>query len=193
MSGPQSAIARVLGPAFTQLPAEVRTAHSGEALVLAGYAQAEVGSGPVNALVRALFGLPRPGRNIPVTVAFATDRNEIDGWKRNFAGRTYSSRLMAGTGRRAGLLVERQNILTNIFALTAEPDRLVLQLAGFAVFGVPLPRFLCPRCIAFESGSADTFTFDITVDLPMIGRLIHYRGTLDMPAVSGLSSARDDG
>jgi hypothetical protein len=193
MSAPPSAIAQVLGPAFERLSPEVRAAHSGESLILAGYAQAEVGSGRLNALVRLLFGLPRPGWNIPVTVAFATDRNGIDNWKRNFAGRTYSSRLIAGTGRRAGLLVERQNILTNIFALSVGPDRLVLQLTGFALFGVPLPRFLSPRCIAFETGSAGTFTFDIVVDLPAIGRLIHYRGTLEMPDGRGYSSASDDG
>lgn len=86
--------------------------------------------------------------------------------------------MRAGTALRAGLLVERQGIITSIFQLTGQVDRLEFRLSGFALFGVPLPRWLAPSCIATEAGRGGSFTFDITVDLPLIGRLIHYRGEL---------------
>ena len=71
-----------------------------------------------------------------------------------------------------------------MFRLTVDDDqRLILQLVASAILGVPQPRWLAPRCFAFETGSGGKFTFDITVDLPIFGRLIRYWGIMDMPAV----------
>jgi len=41
-----------------------------------------------------------------------------------------------------------------------------------------LPRALMPPTICFESGDGDRFVFDIDVEFPLIGQLIHYRGWL---------------
>ena len=118
-----SAIARVLGEAFARLPIEVRTAHGGQTLLLAGLASADVGSGWVPALIRTLFGFPRPGRDMPVTIAFSTDAEGRDHWRRDFDGRRYASTMQAGSGRRAGLLVERQQLFTWVFRLSVDADR----------------------------------------------------------------------
>jgi hypothetical protein len=177
-----SAVASVLGDDFARLPAEVRTAHGGETLFLTGRANADVGPGWMPALIRAVFGFPRPGRDMPVTIAFATDASGRDSWRRDFDGRKYSSTMQAGAGRHAGLLVERQQLFTWVFRLTAEDDRLILELVSSAILGIPQPRWLAPRCFAFETGAGGKFTFDITVDLPIFGRLIRYWGAMDLPA-----------
>jgi hypothetical protein len=179
----RSAIARVLGDAFDLLPAELRTAHGGETLLLTGCANADVGRGWVPALIRGLFGFPRSGRDMPVTIAFATDAAGRDSWRRDFDGRKYSSTMQAGSGRHAGLLVERQQLFTWVFRLTTDDDRLILELVSSAILGIPQPRWLVPRCFAFETGVGGKFTFDITVDLPIFGRLIRYWGAMDLPAV----------
>jgi hypothetical protein len=176
-----SAVARVLGADFARLPAEVRTAHSGETLFLTGRANADVGPGWVTAAIRGLFGFPRAGRDMPVTIAFATDVLGRDSWRRDFDGRRYSSTMQAGSGRYAGLLVERQQLFTWVFRLTAENDRLILELVASRVLGIPQPHWLAPRCFAFETGVDGKFTFDITVDLPIFGRLIRYWGVTDLP------------
>jgi hypothetical protein len=178
-----SAIACVLGGDFARLPLQVRTAHSGETLFLTGRANADVGSGWVSALIRGMFGFPRPGRDMPVTIAFATDASGRDTWRRDFDGRRYSSKMQPGSGRHAGLLVERQQLFTWVFRLTADSDRLILELVSSAILGIPQPRWLAPRCFAFETGTDGKFTFDITIDLPVFGRLIHYWGAMNLPAV----------
>jgi hypothetical protein len=180
MNGP-SAIAQVLGAAFDDLAAEVRTVHSGRDLTTSGQAEAFVGANPLSALICLCFGLPRQGTNQPVSVRFLTGADGRDRWWRNFAGRKYSSTLAAGVPG-GGIVIERQGTLTNIFHLTVENRRLAFRLVGFAVLGVPMPGWLRPRCVAYESGAQGQFTFDITVDMPVIGRLIQYRGTMDVPA-----------
>ncbi len=180
MSSP-SAIAQVLGPAFDDLAAEVRTVHSGRDLKTLGKAEASIGPSPLSALICLCFSLPRSGVNQSVSVRFLTGADGRDRWWRNFAGRKYSSILRAGAPG-SGIVIERQGMLTNIFHLTVENHRLAFRLVGFAVLGVPMPGWLRPRCVAYESGAQGCFTFNITVDMPMIGRLIHYRGIMDVPA-----------
>jgi hypothetical protein len=180
----RSAVARVLGDDFARLPVQVRTAHSGETLFLTGRANADVGPGWVPALIRGLFGFPRPGRDMPVSITFATDISGHDSWRRDFDGRRYSSTMEAGSGRHAGLLVERQQLFTWVFRLTAAHDRLILELVSSAILGIPQPRWLAPRCFAFETGADGKFTFDITVDLPIFGRLIRYWGAMDVAVTS---------
>ena len=71
-----------------------------------------------------------------------------------------------------------------MFRLTVDDaGRLILQLVASRILGIPQPRWLAPRCFAVETGSYGKFTFDITVDLPIFGRLIRYWGAMDLPAV----------
>jgi len=178
----RSAVARVLGDAFADLPAEVQSAHCGEMLLLTGKANADVGPGCIPALIRTLFGFPRPGRDMPVSIAFSTDAAGRDSWRRDFDGRRYSSRMEPGSGRRAGLLVERQQLFTWVFRLSVDADRrLILDVVAADILGMPIPWALAPRCHAFETGADGRFTFDITVDLPVFGRLIHYSGVMELP------------
>lgn len=44
--------------------------------------------------------------------------------------------------------------------------------------GMPLPRFCWPIIKAVETGEEGRFRFDVEIGLPVIGRLIRYRGTL---------------
>ena len=45
--------------------------------------------------------------------------------------------------------------------------------------GVPLPRIFWPRVEAFESGEGGVYRFHVEIGLPLIGRLVRYRGSLD--------------
>ena len=81
-----------------------------------------------------------------------------------------------------GLLVERQQLFTWVFRLSVDADRrLILDVVAADVLGMPIPWALAPRCHAFETGGGGEFTFDITVDLPVFGRLIHYSGVMEVP------------
>ena len=177
---PVSAIHQVLGAAFDQLPAEVQAAHDHPGpLLLQGTADVEIGPGFLRWLACALTGLPRRGATQPTTVSLETDAEGIDHWYRNFNGRRYHSTLATGTGRLAGKLVEQQGPMTNVFALEAQSDRLIFRLERFAMLGVFLPAWLSPKCYAEETGHNGKFSFDITIDAPLVGRLVVYRGLLN--------------
>ncbi len=183
-----SAIHRVLGPDFDLLPPEVRDAHDHEGiLVVAGTADVTATKGILPWLICAIVGLPRPGAGQPVTVSLETGVDGADFWQRDFNGRRYKSRLEAGQGRHAGQLVEHQGRMTNIFALAATPERLTFTLVGFAWLGIPLPRWLAPGCEAYETSQNGKFVFDITIDAPLVGRLIGYRGET-LRKTSGISA-----
>ncbi len=176
---PVSAIHQVLGAAFDQLPAEVKAAHDHPGqLLLRGTANVEIGPGFLRWLACVVIGLPRRGNDQPTTVSLETDTKGTDHWHRNFNGRRYHSTLAAGTGRLAGKLVEQQGPMTNVFALEAQPSRLIFRLERFALLGIFLPAWLSPKCYAEETGHDGKFGFDITIDAPIVGRLVVYRGLL---------------
>ena len=53
------------------------------------------------------------------------------------------------------------------------------------MFGCPLPDFLCPRSHASESVGADgQFHFDVPIALPLIGMIVHYKGSLKLVEMS---------
>jgi hypothetical protein len=64
---------------------------------------------------------------------------------------------------------------------------LQLRTISARLFGWPLPDFLRPRSHASETVGADgQFHFDVPIALPLIGTIVHYKGSLkpgrDLPA-----------
>lgn len=169
---------RLLGPTMDLLPDAVRQVHDGQGrLELSGLAQIEMMPGLLPRLICALMGLPKPGRNVPVTVIFErTPRTEY--WQRRFGDRHYASRLTTGTGADTGLLIEQMGMITNVFRIEATADALYLTVVSCRFLGMPMPAWLAPHCKVAEGQNDGDFTFDIPIDLPWLGRLIHYRGRL---------------
>ena len=170
---------QLLGSEFAILPEPVRRLHS-----LAADAGTEGRSDIVAAkgfwpwLICRLAGFPAPGLDVPVTVAFHTDGQGGEFWRRRFAGRRYQSGFSVGNGRYAGLLCERFFGLVFFHRLTPSAQGLRWDLVAWRLLCVPLPRRLLPPTICLESGDGDRFVFDIDVKFPLIGQLIHYRGWL---------------
>lgn len=174
-----SAFREILGERFERLPPLLRRVHdhSGH-LLLTGRATAHIFLWPIGPLICWFVGFPATGQDIAVAVEFNRRAEGRETWHRNFHGRHYISRLRAGRGRDAGLLVETLGSITVMFRLDLEPDRLKLEVVGCKFLGLRLPRSLSPRCVAYESERDGHFLFDIDVRLPLLGRLIVYRGDL---------------
>jgi hypothetical protein len=170
---------QLLGPDFATLPEPVRRLH-GLAVdaTTEGRADIVAAKGFLPSLICKLSGLPGAGRDVPVTVAFHTDGNGAEFWRRSFAGRRYASGFTAGAGRHVGLLCERFFPFVFFHRLTASPQGLQWDLVAWRLLWLPLPRFLMPPAVCFESGDGDRFVFDIDVKFPLIGQLVHYRGWL---------------
>lgn len=142
-----------------------------------GISRVERGGTIPSRLIAALFGLPRSGDNVPVRVTFVQDgAREV--WQREFAGIVFRTTQELGRGKYAGYLIERFGPWHFVLATPSGPGGLRLEPRGMRFLGLPLPSFLWPRVTASETVVDGRFAFDVILDLPLIGRLIRYRGTL---------------
>lgn len=170
----------VLGrDAMARLPEPVRALHSLACrTTTAGLADIVGHSGLTGRLFCWAAGLPSPGHDVPVTVAFEPTGEGREHWRRRFGARRYESTMRAGAGRDAGLLVEHFGLFDLLFQLDVEPAGLRWRTVGWRLFGVGLPRLLMPRVDALESAQDGRFTFDIDVAFAWLGPVLRYKGWL---------------
>jgi hypothetical protein len=169
----------ILGADFECLPPAVRRVHGlSGALTACGFADITPAPGLAAWLICALAGLPRAGRNVPVTVSFHPDGRGGERWKRRFGARRYASTMRAGRGET--LLIERIGPFDLFYRLTPQADGLCWQVTRWRFATLPLPTWTLPTIRCVESGAGERFFFDIDIAFPMIGPVIHYRGWLDL-------------
>jgi hypothetical protein len=172
---------RILGGRFDALPSPVRRLHSLEKPVLtSGLADITAPANLLAWLIGRIAGLPRPGRDIPVSVEFLPDGQGRELWKRRFASRRYASVMVAGEGGDEGLLIERFGPFRLLFRLEPRAEGLAWSLERWRLPGLPLPRWTAPSIECLESGDGERFVFDIDVAFPIVGHVVHYRGWLSI-------------
>lgn len=166
---------RVLGPRFDRLAKPLQALHAPLAPTLArGPAQVSRGLNPLARLIGAIMRFP-PAGEYSLTVSFDPSRGR-ERWTRTFGTHCFSSELSAD---KRGLLVERFGHLRFGFAVTVDGDGgLQMDLHRWSAFGIPLPLVLAPRITASERDESGLFEFDVAVAMPLIGPVVHYRGTL---------------
>jgi hypothetical protein len=161
---------------FDRLPEPIRVIHSRQKCASAsGRCDVERSANPLALLIRALFRMPRPGRDLPVTVHFS-QRGGTEHWDRDFSGRIMRSRL--GRARIPGEITERFGAFVFTIRLRWDGTRLHYQMVKGKLFGVRLPQALLPRVAAFEQVVDGVFRFDVSLSVPLAGLLAHYRGWL---------------
>lgn len=169
---------RVLGDAYARLPATVQALHApGAAQRWVGQAQVERGRGVLSRVLGRIFGFPAAAANVPVTVQFSPEAGG-ERWTRTFNGQRFSSLQTEGKGRDEALLVERFGAVAVALALVVDGGRLQLVPRSWSVLGIPLPRALLPGDQSFEYEADGRFVFDVEIGAPGVGRIVHYRGTL---------------
>jgi hypothetical protein len=173
---------RLLGDAFDHLPEPVRRLHGlATTAHTAGLAEITAARNPTAWLVCKLAGLPKPGRDVPVSVSFHPNGGGREFWNRHFAGRRYASTMAAGHNH----LVEHFGPFDLHFRLRPSEKGLEWSLIGWRLLGLPLPTISVPRIECLEAADGDRFTFDIDVAFPLIGHVIHYKGWLVALAAAG--------
>ncbi|MDP2765649.1 MAG: DUF4166 domain-containing protein [Brevundimonas sp.] len=169
--------ARAIGPAFDGLPSAIRALHETPGRSLwRGEAMTEGAAGPLAALVAGMVGFPRARAACPAEVAIHAD-GERSVWRRRIGGHGFASVLSAP--RAGGRVRERFGPISIDLRLTPEGDRLVYRVEGWRLGPIPLPPALGPSTRAHEEVDAEgRFVFDVEISLPLIGRLVRYRGRL---------------
>ncbi len=176
---PAGPFAHACGAGWSDLPAATRAVHApSPVLVLDGEADIDGAQNAIGRLIAWAFGFPGSARAAPLRVALEREgADEI--WTRIYPDRTMRSRLAWVGGDRIeetfGPFAFRQQVV---------PDEggLSLRLVGGRCGLIPLPAWLLPGVAARESAGADgSHQFDVSISLPIVGRLVHYRGRLTIP------------
>jgi hypothetical protein len=115
---------------------------------------------------------PRPGRH-KLLVAF-TERDGEERWTRQFGAISFASSLSS----KDGVLVERFGAFRFAFDLPSDDRGLEMTMRSWAFGRLPLPIILAPRSCAREWEDLGRFNFDVLIELPLIGRIVHYKGWL---------------
>jgi saccharopine dehydrogenase-like NADP-dependent oxidoreductase len=168
--------ARAIGPDFDALPEAIRALHETPGRSLwRGEAMTEGAAGRLAALVARLVGFPTAQAACAAEVAIDADGDRSI-WRRRIGGHAFASVLTPGAG---GRIRERFGPVGIDLRLTPEGDRLVYRVEGWRLGPIPLPRGLGPSTRAHEEVDAEgRFVFDVEISLPLIGRLVRYRGWL---------------
>jgi hypothetical protein len=170
---PPPLYAQIMGDRFGRLPQTVRSMHevlrdggaSGEAMVTAG-------TNPIARLIARCVGFPRAGQH-QLHVHFV-EENGTETWTRRFDGQPFRSRLH----QRGRWLIERFGPFRFGFDLPSDERGLTMIMRRWWIRPLRLPLTLAPRSLARECEEDECFHFDVPIALPLIGRIVHYRGWL---------------
>ena len=170
---------QTLGTAFAALPETLQRLHQpGLQSHWSGRASVQSGTSTLAVLIARIFGFPKAGTEIPVTVTFRTAPDGVETWTRNFAGRLMISTQTAGTARNAHLITERFGPFAFGLALVLQNNRLNIIPRRWTLFGLPLPKSLMPHGDSYETERDGKFRFHVEIALPLIGPVVTYDGWL---------------
>ena len=165
----------MLGDAYDELPRPVRVLHDApDATVFRGIGSVLRG-GFVASIMGFFASLPGAQDNAPLHVTIEKHgTNET--WRRDFDGDVMTSEL----SEREGYLSEKIGPLRFTFALSAENGAIVWRVHKVSMLGIPLPAALFGDVSAREFAGDDLYRFQVLASLPLVGRLIEYRGELQV-------------
>lgn len=165
-----------LGDTWRALPAEVARLHAVYTFErYVGKATVRSGGNPLTRLIAMLFRFPVPGEDIPVAVEIER-RGKEEVWLRDFASKKFKSRLSL---QPSGRVREQFGPFAFDLEFPLQDGKLQFDVCRANIFGLPLPKFLSPRCDAFEFVEDGRFMFDVALFAPLgLGLLVHYKGWL---------------
>lgn len=161
---------------YNALPPSLRAFHDNDgAPVWSGRADIDTGTGFLARYIRRLFGFPKAGRDIAVTVS--VDRKGLsETWTRDFAGARFLSRLTFEGSNQVAEAFGPFKILLGVQAIGSE---IIMPVTGWRMGPLRLPRFLAPVSETREHMDGNgRFCFDVKITVPLAGLLAHYRGWL---------------
>jgi len=168
----------LFGERWRQLATPVQQMHGDTPHVLArGTADVEGATNLPIRWLRYLLGLPEPGLQQPLEVTIER-RGTREIWTRRFASKQMRSVLDRVPN--SLLLSERLGPITLRFELLRDGEIVDWQLRGARMFGLPLPRALFGEVLSRSGVQDGRYAFQIDTRLPLLGRLVAYRGWLEV-------------
>jgi hypothetical protein len=166
-----NALADAMGPDFARLDPLIQATHRGR-IRLSGTVEVKRGRG----LGGWLAGiLKMPASNPACAMVVDGDHQpDVMLWSRDFAGH----KMVSAFRRDGAYLTERMGPIALRLKPVVQNGSLIYRLVSARVGFLPLPGLLKPHLEASERESDGCYDFAVDVGLPLIGRLIRYRGQL---------------
>ena len=114
-------------------------------------------------------------RRLVLRVVIEARPDGTESWSRVYPDRVMRS-VMARSDPTAGTVEEHFGNIRFRLLLDANEDGLTLTPTAAWWRAVRLPLWLMPRITASERAKDDLHLFDVAITLPLVGRLVHYRG-----------------
>jgi len=171
---PPPLYARVMGADFDRLSHALKSVH-GVLRDAGAHGRAVVSRGDhwIARLMARLMRFPPAGEHA-LHVHFREDQG-VERWTRDFGGSRFSSILSAD----GNWLVERFGPLRFAFSLSVDDGGLAMAMRQWSLGPLRLPLRFAPRSPAREWEADGLFYFDVPIDVPLAGRVVHYQGWLD--------------
>jgi hypothetical protein len=172
------AFGRIIAEQGLAVPATVARFHAAGSGRYRG--RADITSGNLLArLIVRIAGFPAPGRDVDFEIS-TTPQGEGHIWTRRFGTRITRSYLRYDS--RHACAVEQFGPVAIRMGVQMQGEVLAVEVLGASFLGLPLPRLLTPKSASSEFQTPDGgFGFDISASLPLIGLLIRYQGSFDVP------------
>lgn len=170
---------QVLGAQWSVLPEALRRVHTiQDREEFAGLSSVETGGGLLGSLMRWLLGFPPAHAELPVRVTMER-RGKVEHWLRCFGRWHFKSTLFAPIHIEREHICEQFGPIRFLLRLPSSAAGLEMPIVRAWVFGLPIPRWLSPTSKTYERVDRfGRFAFDVDISLPVVGRLIRYRGWL---------------
>ena len=170
----------LLNMAWHDLPGSVRAMHgSAPCIVARGEADVQGDGNVIARALRSLLQLPSPGPAQALEVCIERD-GQHERWTRRFARGQMQSTLSANAS--ATQLLEKLGPVTLRFTLCPDAHGVAWHLNGAHVLGLPVPRRWLGTVLSHSGEREGRYAFTIDTQLPWIGRLVAYRGWLEIVA-----------
>lgn len=173
---------KLLGARFDILPKPIRAMHLGVRRAT-GLADIKRGTSLLAQLICRIARVPQSGEGVVVETAF-TPIDNGERWTRSFNGEEFHTELRIANRGAEPELTESFGLLRFRLRMAVHEDGVDLIPEGVSMFGIGLPRFLCPGAVGLERVRDGKYRFDVSVRAPLAGELVSYSGWLE-PVVEG--------
>ncbi|MEZ5756766.1 MAG: DUF4166 domain-containing protein [Emcibacteraceae bacterium] len=163
---------------YEKLPSLIKDMHDVQSIVTAiGISDVVLGKSKAAVFLARIFGFPDEGVNLSITVTFEKKGND------ELLFRDYGSRKFQTIFKdhpQPGYVYELFGPLWFEVQCECSEDGIKMIIKKCRLWNViPLPFFLLPKTNAMEKVNDDKYHFDVDISMPLIGRIIWYKGHLE--------------
>lgn len=174
---------RVMGDEYQKLSPAVQSLHrvfGNEGA--SGKASVKRGTSFLSKCVALVGGFP-PAGNYNILMDFVED-DGVESWTRNFYNETGHHKFTSHLSQSGHYLIERFGPMRFYFDIYSLDGALIMDIKKWSIFNIPMPLFLGPKPVATESQITEgpekgSFCFDVQILMPLIGEVVHYKGSLN--------------